>query len=53
MRSFLLSEHQIVTTAAVRARAPLEMKEPYLRISPHVDVTEEELALLRKALPAS
>jgi pyridoxal 5-phosphate dependent beta-lyase len=53
VRSFLLSEHQIVTTAAVRARAPQEMKEPYLRISPHVDITEEELALLRKALPAS
>jgi len=53
VRSFLLSEHQIVTTAAVRARAPQEMKEHYLRISPHVDITEEELALLRKALPAS
>jgi hercynylcysteine S-oxide lyase len=53
VRSLLLSEHQIVTTAAVRARAPQEMKEHYLRISPHGDVTEEELALLRKALPAS
>jgi pyridoxal 5-phosphate dependent beta-lyase len=53
VRSLLLSEHQIVTTAAVRARAPQEMKEPYLRISPHGDITEEELTLLRKALPAS
>jgi pyridoxal 5-phosphate dependent beta-lyase len=53
VRSLLLSEHQIVTTAAVRARAPQDMKEPYLRISPHVDVTDEELALLRKTLPAS
>jgi pyridoxal 5-phosphate dependent beta-lyase len=53
VRSSLLSEHQIVTTAAVRARAPQEMKEPYLRVSPHGDITEEELTLLRKALPAS
>jgi hercynylcysteine S-oxide lyase len=53
VRAFLLAEHQIVTTAAAKARAPHEMKEPYLRISPHVDVTEEELALLQKALPAT
>jgi pyridoxal 5-phosphate dependent beta-lyase len=53
VRTFLLAEHQIVTTAAVRARAPQEMKEPYLRISPHVDVTAEELATLRRALPAT
>jgi len=53
VRSVLLSEHQIVTTAAVRARAPQEMKEPYLRVSPHVDITEEELGLLRNALPGS
>jgi hercynylcysteine S-oxide lyase len=51
VRSFMLAEHQIVTTAAVRARAPYDMKEPYLRISPHVDVTEEELATLRRVLP--
>jgi pyridoxal 5-phosphate dependent beta-lyase len=42
-----------VTTAALTARAPREMKEPYLRISPHVDVTPEDLAMLRRALPAS
>jgi pyridoxal 5-phosphate dependent beta-lyase len=52
-RSMLLADHQIVTTAAVPARAPHEMKEPYLRISPHVDVTQEDLAMLRRALPAS
>jgi pyridoxal 5-phosphate dependent beta-lyase len=51
VRSFLLAEHQIVTTAAVRARAPYDMKEPYLRISPNVDVTAEELATLRRVLP--
>jgi pyridoxal 5-phosphate dependent beta-lyase len=53
VRSVLLADHQIVTTAAVPARAPYEMKESYLRVSPHVDVTPEDLALLRKALPAS
>jgi hypothetical protein len=29
------------------------MKESYLRISPHVDVTPEDLAMLRRALPAA
>ena len=53
VRALLLAEHQIVTTAAVTARAPREMKEPYLRISPHVDVTPEDLAMLRRALPPS
>jgi pyridoxal 5-phosphate dependent beta-lyase len=51
--AMLLAEHRIVTTAAVPARAPREMKEPYLRISPHVDVRPEDLAMLRRALPAS
>jgi hercynylcysteine S-oxide lyase len=53
VRAGLLAEHQIVTTAAVRARAPQEMKEPYLRVSPHVDVSPEDLDLLRRSLPAS
>jgi hercynylcysteine S-oxide lyase len=53
VRSMLLTDHQIVTTAAVPARAPYEMKEPYLRIAPHVDVTAEDLAMVRRALPAS
>jgi pyridoxal 5-phosphate dependent beta-lyase len=53
VRSMLLADHRIVTTAAVPARAPNEMKQPYLRISPHVDTTPEDLALLRRALPAS
>jgi len=53
VRSMLLADHQIVTTAAVQARAPYEMKEPYLRVAPHVDVAPEDLAMLRRALPAS
>jgi hercynylcysteine S-oxide lyase len=49
-RARLLAEHAILTTASVPARAPREMTEPLLRISPHVDCTPEDLALLRTAL---
>jgi pyridoxal 5-phosphate dependent beta-lyase len=52
-RARLLTEHQIVTTAAGPARAPGEMTEPLLRISPHVDCTEEDLSRLRLALAAA
>jgi hercynylcysteine S-oxide lyase len=52
VRARLLAEHHIVTTAAIPARAPREMTEPLLRISPHVDCTGEDLALLRAALTA-
>jgi pyridoxal 5-phosphate dependent beta-lyase len=50
VRARLLAEHRIVTTAADPARAPREMTQPLLRISPHVDCTPEDLALLRQAL---
>jgi hercynylcysteine S-oxide lyase len=53
VRSLLIEQHQIVTTAARPARAPHEMTGPYLRISPHVDYTAEAIALLAAALPAS
>jgi hercynylcysteine S-oxide lyase len=53
VHSMLLTKHKIVTTVAATARAPHDMKEPCLRISPHVDVTPASLALLRAALPAS
>ena len=49
-RARLLAEHGIVSTAAVTGRAPREMTEPLLRISPHVDCTPDDLAVLRKAL---
>lgn len=52
VRALLLEEHRIVTTAAFPARAPREMREPYLRVSPHVDCGPEDLDLLAKALPA-
>jgi hercynylcysteine S-oxide lyase len=51
-RTRLLEEYGIVTTAAVVARAPRDMTEPLLRISPHVDCTPEDLAHLRAALIA-
>jgi pyridoxal 5-phosphate dependent beta-lyase len=53
VRSMLLDKHKIVTTAALPVRAPREMKEGYLRISPHVDCTPEALEKLAAVLPAS
>lgn len=53
VRQLLLEEHKIVTTAALPARAPRDMAEAYLRISPHVNVTEEDLKKLAAALPGS
>jgi pyridoxal 5-phosphate dependent beta-lyase len=50
VRARLLTEHQIVTTAALPARAPREMTGPFLRVSPHVDCTTEDLELLARAL---
>jgi hercynylcysteine S-oxide lyase len=49
-RQRLLSEHGIVTSAAATFRAPLDMAAPLLRISPHVDCTQDDLARLRTAL---
>ena len=42
----------IVTTAASTLRAPRDMTEPLLRVSPHVDCTAEDLERLRQALLA-
>ncbi|HEY3734617.1 MAG TPA: aminotransferase class V-fold PLP-dependent enzyme [Streptosporangiaceae bacterium] len=52
VRARLLSDHLILTTAEGLARAPREMTEPLLRISPHVDCAPEELQVLRDALAA-
>ncbi len=52
IRARLLAEHAIVTTAGAVTRAPREMTEPLLRISPHVDCTPDDLARLRQALLA-
>jgi len=51
-RDRLLAEHDIVTTAGGVLRAPRDMTEPLLRISPHVDCTADDLARLRQALLA-
>jgi pyridoxal 5-phosphate dependent beta-lyase len=49
-RARLLADHGIVTTAGSVLRAPRDMTEPLLRISPHVDCTPEALNRLRAAL---
>lgn len=50
VRAWLIGERRIVTTAAGVERAPLELTAPVLRISPHVDVTADELATFAEAL---
>ena len=50
VRALLLADHAIVTTAGAPTRAPREMTEPLLRISPHVDCTPEDLSRLHAAL---
>ncbi|MEU0498551.1 ergothioneine biosynthesis PLP-dependent enzyme EgtE [Mycobacterium sp. NPDC006124] len=52
VRARLIAEHRIVATCAGIGRAPREMTRPALRVSPHVDVTDEELGLLAAALVA-
>jgi pyridoxal 5-phosphate dependent beta-lyase len=49
-RARLLDEFGILTTVSLAVRAPLELTEPLLRVSPHVDVTVEVLENLRRAL---
>lgn len=50
VRGRLLRERSIVTTACPTARAPHDMTEPWLRISPHVDAIPEQIETLRDAL---
>lgn len=49
-RAWLLEEAGILTTASLPWRAPLELGEGWLRVSPHVDVRDEELEALARAL---
>ncbi len=53
VRARLLAEHSILTTFLGLERAPREMTQPALRVSPHVDVTDAELETLAEALAAS
>jgi hercynylcysteine S-oxide lyase len=46
----LLTDHGIVTTAIGPERAPGEMTGPVLRVSPHLDVTTDDLEALAAAL---
>jgi len=50
VRAGLLAEHSILTTFLGLERAPWEMTQPALRVSPHVDVTDAELETLAQAL---
>ena len=50
VRAWLIAERGMVTTYAEVARAPFEMREPVLRVSPHVDITEAELEVFAGAL---
>jgi hercynylcysteine S-oxide lyase len=49
-RRRLITDHAIATTVARPARAPREMRESFLRISPQVDCSADDLARLRAAL---
>jgi pyridoxal 5-phosphate dependent beta-lyase len=49
-RARLLGEHGIVVSAIGPERAPGEMTGPVLRVSPHLDVTEDDLEALATAL---
>jgi pyridoxal 5-phosphate dependent beta-lyase len=50
IRGWLIAERRIVTTAVVIERAPLELTAPVLRISPHVDTTQDDLTTFAAAL---
>ncbi|MFD2092638.1 ergothioneine biosynthesis PLP-dependent enzyme EgtE [Blastococcus deserti] len=50
VRSHLLTEHGIVLSAIGPERAPGEMTGPVLRVSPHLDVSLEDLEALATAL---
>jgi pyridoxal 5-phosphate dependent beta-lyase len=52
VRARLITEHRILTTHAGIERAPREMDRPALRVSPHADVTAEDLQTLAVALTA-
>jgi len=50
VRAELIERHGIVTTVAGPDRAPFELSSPVLRVSPHADVTEEDLTTFARAL---
>ncbi|OFJ53496.1 ergothioneine biosynthesis PLP-dependent enzyme EgtE [Mycolicibacterium grossiae] len=50
VRARLIAEHRIVTTYLGVERAPGEMTRPALRVSPHVDLTDNDLDAIARAL---
>jgi len=50
VRARLLQEHGILTTALLPWRAPHELTQPWLRISPHLEATGDDLLRLARAL---
>jgi pyridoxal 5-phosphate dependent beta-lyase len=50
IRGWMIAERRILTTAVVIERAPLELTAPVLRISPHVDTTQDDLTTFAAAL---
>jgi pyridoxal 5-phosphate dependent beta-lyase len=52
VRAGLIAQHSIATTVAGPDRAPFELSSPVLRVSPHIDVTEEDLTTFASALGA-
>jgi pyridoxal 5-phosphate dependent beta-lyase len=50
IRAWLIAERRILTTSAGIERAPGELTAPVLRISPHVDTTNDDLATFAAAL---
>ena len=50
VRTELIARHAIVTTVAGPDRAPFELATPVLRVSPHVDVTADELTTFARVL---
>lgn len=52
VRTRLIAEHAILTTYLQIERAPREMTGPALRVSPHVDVSDDDLEALAAALSA-
>ena len=50
VRAWLIAERGIVTTYAEVQRAPFELVAPVLRVSPHVDSTQDDLVIFSEAL---
>jgi pyridoxal 5-phosphate dependent beta-lyase len=50
VRAWLIAERGIVTTYSEVQRAPFELVAPVLRVSPHIDSTQDDLVVFGEAL---